>query len=186
MTDELNNNEQGQEEVETVTLTQEELNALLQQEGDRRVTQALDKQKKKTEAKLKEAEKLAKMSAEEKYAYELEQRELAIEAKERELALAENKNVASKILAEKGISLDLVDFVLAEDAETMNENINKLDKAFKKSVKDEVTKRIGSNVPKKSEVEPTTLTKEQFNKLSLAELQKLRNEDPEIFESFSN
>jgi hypothetical protein len=185
MEDLENTNEQGQE-VETVTMTKEELNALLQKEGDRRVTSALEKQKKKNDAQLKEAEKLAKMDADQRYAYELEQREKAIEEKERELALAENRNVAGKILAEKGLSLDLVDFVVAEDAETMNNAINKLDRAFKKSVKEEVTKRIGSSVPKKSEVEPNTLTKEQFNKLSLAELQKLRNEDPDVFESLSN
>ena len=83
--EDLNNNiEQGQETEteETVTMTKEELNALLQKEGDRRVTQALDKQNKKNAEKLKEAEKLAKMSADEKYAYELEQREKAIVEKE--------------------------------------------------------------------------------------------------------
>ena len=183
MTDELNNNEQGQEEVETVTMTKEELDALLQREGDRRVTQALDKQKKKTEAKLKESEKLAKMSAEEKYEWELEQREKAIEEKERELALSENRNTASKILAEKGLSLDLVDFVVAETAEDMNEAINKLDKAFKRSVKAEVEKRLGGSSPKKAEVDSNNLTKEQFNKLSLAELQRLKNTEPEIYNS---
>ena len=182
--EDLENKEQGQEtETETVTMTKDELNALLQKEGDRRVTQALDKQNKKNAEKLKEAEKLAKMSADEKYAYELEQREKAIEAKEKELALAENRNVASKILADKGLSLELVDFVVAQDAETMNEAINKLDKAFKRSVKAEVEKRLGGSSPKKTEVDSNTLTKEQFNKLSLAELSRLSKEEPEIYNS---
>ena len=90
------------------------------------------------------------MNEQQKYEYELEQREKAIEEKEKALALAENKNEASKILAEKGLSLSLVDFVVAEDAETMNNNISLLDKAFKQSVKAEVEKRLGSSTPKKN------------------------------------
>ena len=43
----------------------------------------------------------------------------------------------------------LVDFVVAEDAETMNSNIRLLEKAFKDSVKREVEKRLGSSAPKK-------------------------------------
>lgn len=188
MTDELNNNTGAVEETETesVTMTKEELDALLQKEGDRRVSQALDKQKRKTEAKLKEAEKLAKMDADERYAYELEQREKAIEEKERELALAENRNVAGKILNEKGLSLDLVDFIVDTDADTMKSRIDLLDKAFKKSVKAEVERRMGGSSPKKTEVEPNTLTKEQFAKLSLAELQRLSKEDPDVYNSLAH
>ena len=187
MTENLENNTQGQEieTEETVTMTKEELDALLQREGDKRVTQALKKQEQKNNEKLREAQKLAKMSEDEKYQFELEQRERAIEEKEKQLALSENRNVASKILADKGLSLELVDFVVAEDAESMNEAINKLDKAFKRSVKAEVEKRLGGSSPKKTEVEPTTLTKEQFAKLSLAELQRLKNEDPEVYNSLA-
>ena len=188
MTENLENeNTQGQETEteETVTMTKEELNALLQKEGDRRVSSALKKQEQKNTEKLREAQKLAKMSEDEKYQYELEQRERAIEEKERQLALSENRNAASKILADKGLSLELVDFVVAEDAESMNEAINKLDKAFKRSVKAEVEKRLGGSSPKKTEVEPSTLTKEQFAKLSLAELQRLKNEDPEVYNSLA-
>ena len=184
MTENLeNNNEQVQDNPETVTMTKEELNALLQKEGDKRVTQALKKQEQKNTEKIREAEKLAKMNEEEKFQYELEQREKAIAAKEKELALAENKNVAGKILSDKGLSLDLVDFIVDEDADVMKSRIDLLDKAFKKSVKAEVEKRLGGSSPKKTQVEPNTLTKEQFNKLSLAELQKLMENEPELYNS---
>ena len=187
MTENLENNVQGQETEteETVTMTKEELDALLQREGDKRVTQALKKQEQKNNEKLREAQKLAKMSEDEKFQFELEQRERAIEEKEKQLALSENRNVASKILAEKGLSLDLVDFIVDEDADTMKSRIDLLDKAFKRSVKAEVEKRLGGSSPKKTEVEPTTLTKEQFAKLSLAELQRLKNEDPDIYNSLA-
>jgi len=177
-----NNNNEGQPK----TYTQEEVDALLQQESDRRVTAALKKQEQKNAEKLREAEKLAKMNEEQKYAYELEQREAAIAEKEKQLALAENKNEASKILAEKGLSLSLVDFVVAEDAETMNDNIQLLDKAFKQSVKEEVEKRLASKTPTKSLPLEKTMTKEQFSKLGYQELMELKTNNPEVYEQFIN
>ena len=172
-------------EAEGKTYTQAELDELLQKEGDRRVTEALKKAEKKNADKVKEAQKLAAMNEQQKYEYELEQREKAIEAKEKALALAENKNEASKILAEKGISLQLVDFVVAEDADTMNANIQLLDKAFKASVKAEVEKRLGSDSPKKNLPLDQTLTKEAFRKLTVMEQNKLAKENPELYKQLT-
>lgn len=77
--------------TETKTYTQEEVDALLQREGDKRVTEALKKVERKNADKVREAQKLAQMDSQQKYEYELEQREKAIEEKEKALALAENK-----------------------------------------------------------------------------------------------
>ena len=177
----LETNNQGQEKAteteEKLTFTQAELDALLQKEGDRRVSQAMKKQ----EGKLKEAQKLAKMSAEEKYVYELEQREKAIEEKERQLSLAENKAEAAKILAEKGISAELVSFVVTDDAETMNANIKLLEREFKKSVKSEVEKRLAGATPKKNLAEPEGMTKSDLMKMNVRDLQMFKNQNPEIF-----
>ena len=176
---------QVNEGQETKTYTQEEVDALLQQESDRRVTAALKKQEQKTAEKLKEAQKLAQMNEEQKYAYELEQREVAIAEKEKALALAENKNEASKILAEKGLSLSLVDFVVAEDAETMNDNIQLLDKAFKQSVKDEVERRLASKTPTKSLPMDKSLTKDDLHKMSYSQLMDLKRNNPEVYEQIT-
>ena len=167
------------------TYTQAEVDELLQRETDRRVTSALQKQQAKNDAKMKEAQKLAQMSEQQKYEYALEQREAAIAAKEKELALAENKAEASKILAEKGIDVALVDFVVAEDAETMNANINLLDKAFKKSIKAEVERRLAGNTPKKGLPVNKTITKDDFMKMSFTELMELKNENPELYNELS-
>ena len=172
--------------TEPKTYTQEEVDALLQKEADRRVTEALKKAERKNQEKVKEAQKLAQMNEQEKYQYELEQREKAIIEKEKALALAENKNEAGKILAEKGLSLSLVDFVVAEDAETMNKNISLLDKAFKQSVKLEVEKRLSSNTPKKNLPLDQTITKEQAKKMGIMERQKLLNENPELYNTLFN
>lgn len=163
------------------TYTQEEVDALLQKEGDRRVTEALKKAERKHADKEKEAAKLARMNAQEKYEYELEQRERAIFEKERELNLAENKNTASKILAEKDIDLGLVDFVVAEDAETMNENIKKVDKAIKASV----AKRLAGRSPQKAPDVNEAVTPERFAKMTLAEQNKLYHDDPELYQKLT-
>lgn len=173
-------------QTEEKTYTQAELDALLQQETDRRVTAALKKQQQKNEAKVKEAEKLAQMNEQEKYEYQLEQREKQIAEKERELALAENKNAASKILAEKGLSLSLVDFVVAEDADTMDTNIKLLEQAFNQSVKAEVEKRLASKAPRKSLPLDKPIGREEFLKMSTLELMELKESNPELYDSLKN
>ena len=176
-----NNNDEGAK-----TYTKEEVEALLQQETDRRVTAALKKQEAKNQKKLEEAKKLAQMDETQRFQYELEQREAAIAEKERELALAENKAEASKILATKGISPELVDFVVAETADEMNANISLLEKEFKKSVRAEVEKRLAGNAPKKGLGQNKTITKEDFMKMSYSELLELKEADPETYNAFVN
>lgn len=181
-------NEEGQSEyAETqeapTTYTQEEVDALIQKEADKRVSQAMKTAEAKREKAVREAQKVAAMNASEKFQYELEQREAAIAAKEKELALSENKNICSKILSEKGISLAFVDFVVAEEAEVMHSNIKVIEKAFKDSVKAEVEKRLGAKEPK-ANLGTGELTQAEFNKLTVSELAKLQVENPELFNKF--
>lgn len=178
-------NTEGQEQS-TKTYSQEEVDKLLQQETDRRVTSALKKQEAKTAEKIKESEKLARMNEQEKFQYELDQREKAIAAKEKELSLAENKNEASKILSEKGISLRLVDFVVDAEADVMNERIKLLDTEFKKSVKAEVEKRLSSTSPKRALNADEGVTVEQFKKMTIAQQNQLYHESPEVYKSIVN
>lgn len=172
----------GTEETKS-TYTQEEVEALLQKETDKRISEAMAKAERKKNAAVKEATKLAAMNEQEKYEYELKRREEAIVEKERALALSENKNEASKILAEKGISLSLVDFIVAEDAETMSANIALLDKAFKASVKAEVEKRISSTTPKKNLPLDGAITRDSIKKMSVGELNELYRNNPELYKS---
>ena len=167
------------------TYTQEEVNELLQREGDRRVTEAMKKAERKADARVKEAERLAKMNDEQKYQYELEQREKAIADKEKALALAENKAQASSILADRGISTKLVDMVVAEDADKMMDNINLLDAAFKASVKAEVEKRLASKTPKKNLPIDGTITREQFKAMPLSQQAQLYRDNPDLYHSLS-
>lgn len=176
---------QGEETMEKAgeakTYTQAEVDELLQREGDRRVSEALKKAERKTQAKVKEAERLAKMNDEQKYQYELEQREKAILDKERALSLAENKAEASSILVDRGISTKLVDMVVAEDADEMMERINLLEQAFKASVKAEVEKRLSSKTPKKNLPIDGTITRESFRKMPLSQQAELYKQNPDLY-----
>ena len=184
MAEELTKDTGSTEEVETEerVYTQAEVDELLQKETDRRVTSALRKQEQKNSEKLREAERLSKMSAEEQYRYELDKREAAIAEKERQLTLAENKNAASKILADKGLDLSLVDLVLADDADAMNANIKLLEKAFKASVKNEVENRLKSKSPTQTLDTSREYTKADMTKMSLKEMQELYKTQPELFQ----
>lgn len=172
----------AEESSEKITLTQAELDALIQKSGDKRVSQAL----KTAERKQREAEKLRGMNADDQREYNLSQREAAIAAKEVELARLENKSEGISILAEKGLDAKLIDFVLSDDAEEMYDKIKALDKAFKLSVKNEVEKRLASKVPTQSlPGELSSVTKEQFKKMNMLELTRLKNEQPELFEQLA-
>lgn len=163
------------------TFTEEEVNRLI----DQRVTQAIQTQQKKAEKKIAEATKLAQMNEAEKYEYQLQQREEAIIAKEKELVLATNRAAADKVLAERGIPLTLVDFVVAEDAETMKANIDALDTAFKEAVKGEIEKRLASKTPRQNMPTDTELTLDQFHKLSITELHALAETNPGLYNKLS-
>lgn len=163
------------------TYTETEIQSLI----DKRVTQALTTANKKSEARVKEAEKLANMNADEKYKYQLDQREKAIAEKEAALALAENKNTCIGILADKGIPVQLADFVVAEDADEMQTKITTLDRYFKIAVKAEVEKRLAGSNPKKNLPLDKQLDAKSFAKLPLSKQQELFNTNPELYKQLT-
>lgn len=168
------------------TYTEAEVQALLQQETDRRVSSALKKQKKEFESKQAEAEKLRDMDESQRKEYEYNQRLLQLEQKEKEFALAQNKLEATKVLANRELPIEFVDYVVAEDAETMMENINAFDMAFKAAVQDAVAKKIGSKSPKVGSVKQTGMTSEEFRKMSFTERTNLYKTNPELYERLKN
>lgn len=149
--------------------TAEELQMLLQKEGDRRVSEALKKADRKKDEAVKEAQRLAQMSEQEKFKYEIEQRESALKEREEKLTLAENKIEASKILAAKGLPISLVDFVVATNAETMATRIKDLESAFTEAVKVEVENRLKSNRP----IVGAQKQKVDYSKMCLEDIQAI-------------
>lgn len=162
------------------TYSEKELQSLV----DRRVTEALKTARSKFETEKKEAERLASMTAEERFQEELSKREKALEEREKQVALLENRNAASKVLAEKGISISLVDLVIADSAEDMKARIDTLEKEFNASVQKEIERRLAGNTPAKVTAKEG-ITKEDFNKMSLAQQQQLYNSNPDLYKALS-
>lgn len=174
------NNGTPEQEVteEKKTYTQEEVDKLLQQEGDRRISQY----QKTLEKRQREANKLSKMSAEERAEYELSERERQLEERENKLIISENKAACTAILVQKGLDTSLVDFVVDVDAETMNSKIKLLEKAFKASVKAEVERRLQGTSPKKNLAEPDSISKKDLMSMNVRELQAFKNQNPEAYQ----
>ena len=163
------------------TYTESEVQALLQREGDRRVTNALKKQQKEFETKQAEAEKLRAMDENQRKEYEYTQKLQELEKREREFTVAQNKLEATKVLANRELPIEFVDYIVAEDADTMMENINVFERAFKAAVADAVAKKIASPAPKGGSVKQTGMTKEEFRKLSVAQQSELFRTNPELY-----
>ena len=176
--------EQTQEQ-ETKTYTQEEVDKLLQQETDRRVTSALQKQQRKFDAEKAEAEKLRDMDEAQKKEYEFNKRVAELEKREKEFALMENKVSATKVLGDRGLPIQFVDYIVADDAETMMININNFEKAWKAALADAVNARLAQPAPKGSTVTQTGLTKEQFQKMSISQQAELYKTNPELYKTLT-
>lgn len=184
-----NTNDKGMENTQTPnegaetpkTYTEEEVRALLQQEGDRRVSQALNKQRKELEKKQAEAEKLRDMDENQRREYEYNKKVAELEQKEREFAIAQNKLEASKVLANRGLPVQFVDYIVADDADTMMANIDTFEKAFKSAVADAVAIRISQPTPKSGSATQTGITKEQFRKLNLAQQAEIYKTNPTLY-----
>lgn len=157
----------------------------LQSYADKRVTEALKTAKSKFEAEKKEAERLASMTAEERFTEELNKRESELAERERQVTLLENKAAAASALNEKGISISLVDLVLADTAEEMKTKIDTLEKEFNASVQAEIEKRLKGATPK-SVSSTGEISKEDIKKMSLAEQQAFFNSHPEEYRKIYN
>ena len=176
--------ETGEVAVEK-TYTESEVQALLQREGDRRVSSALKKQQKEFERQTAEADKLRDMDESQRKEYEYTQRLQELENKEREFAIAQNKLEATKVMANRELPIEFVDYIVAEDAETMMENITTFERAFKSAVADAVAKKIASPAPKTGSAKLTGMTKEEFRKLSVAQQTEIFRSNPELYKQMT-
>jgi hypothetical protein len=159
------------------TYTEAEVKELLQKEGDRRVTEAQKKFERKQADREREAAKLSRMDDIERERYENEKRAAELDEREAKLRRDENRAAASNILAKDQIDLAGVDLVVDGDAEVMNERI----KLLRKVVATAKAQMLAGNSPKKAPEQTEGITKEMFNKMTLAEQQHLFDTDRELY-----
>lgn len=162
---------------ETKTYTEEEVLKLIQSESDRRVTEALRTQQKKHDKELS----LSKLDGSEREKAEAQNRIAELEEKLAAYEIEKNKSELKSVLASRGLSAEFADIVKINDnIEESQANIDKLDKLFKKAVQLEIEKRLAGNAPK-GNTGTAELTKESAKKMSLADMNKLAQNDPDKF-----
>ena len=184
----MENNQQGQgaennpsSEPEAKTYTQEEVLRLLQSESDKRVNQALAKQKKEYEKKLS----LSSLDEQQRKDAEAQMRIEELQSQLAQFQIEKNKSELKSVLGSRGLSAEFADIIsIGEDITEAQTNIDTLDRLFKAAVKAEVEKRLAGNTPKGNSSSTGELTKEAVKKMSMAELNKLAIEQPEIFSKF--
>lgn len=179
-----NTGNQGQTQTEEPkTYTQEEVLALLQSETDKRVSQALKTQQKKYEKQLS----LSKLDGDERAKAEKDNRIAELEEQLKEFTIERNKSELKSVLSTRGLSAEFADILnIGDDITAAQANIDKLDKLFKAAVKAEVEKRLAGNTPKGNGAGTAEITKETAKKMSMAELDKLARENPELFAKLFN
>ena len=186
MTEDINNTTtttETDEAQEQETYTKEELLALIQSESDRRVTQALDTQRKKYEKQLS----LSKLDGEEREKAEKDSRIAELEEQLAAFQIEKNKSELKSVLSSRGLSAEFADILsISDDIAASQANIDKLDKLFKAAVKAEVEKRLAGNTPPGGKNGDKEITKETAKKMSMAELNELASTNPELFAQLFN
>ena len=163
--------------------TDKEFKSFLDSEKDKHADKVLKTFKANNLEKLIEAEVLKRTgkteTPEQKAIREL-QEQLANMGKEKEKAerIAKYKDV----LVKKKIPSQLSDFILGEDDDITDANINIFEDAMKTYVESKVKERLKDSKytpPKSGEKK---MTRDEFNKLTLVEKQKLYDDNPNILD----
>ena len=149
--------EEGAQQEEVKTYTQDEVLALIQSEADKRVSQALKTQQKKYEKQLS----LSKLDGDEREKAEKDNRIAELEEQLAKFEIERNKSELKSVLASRGLSAEFADIInITDDIEASQANIDKLDKLFKAAVKAEVERRLAGNAPKGNGANAAEITKE--------------------------
>lgn len=164
------------------TYTEEEVMRLIQAESDRRTNQALAKQKKEYEKKLS----LSSLDEQQRKEAEAQMKIEELQAQLAQFQIEKNRSELKSVLSSRGLSAEFADIInITDDIEASQSAIDKLDKLFKSAVKAEVEKRLAGNAPKgNGNGNPAEITEETVKKMSMAELTKLAETQPEVFAKF--
>ena len=174
----VNENENNENQQETKTYSAEEVAKLIQAEADRRTNQALAKQKKEYEKKLS----LSSLDEQQRKEAEAQMKIEELQSQLAAFQIEKNKSELKSIMASRGLDVRLADIInITDDLEESQQNIETLDRIFKECVKTEVEKRLAGNSPKGSGGQSQPMTKEDFLKLPMHEMQRLMDSNKEFY-----
>lgn len=141
-----NNNEGSKGNQEnTITMTQEQLNAMF----DKKYAQWKKKSEKEMQEKAKEveeAEKLKAMSEAERQQAEMKKQLDEFNKMKSEMAREKLLNQTSKELSTRNLPIEFSEFVMAGDSETTMERLNTFNEKFTSAVKKEVDKQVNERL----------------------------------------
>lgn len=181
MEENINNNTETQE-TETKTYTEDEVLALIQSETDKRVSQALNTQKKKYEKQIS----LSKLDDEAREKAEKDDRIAELEQKLAQMTIESNRSELKSTLAARGLDPRFADLLnITDNTEDNQKVISDFDKIWKAAINTEIEKRISSNSPKHNSTSPSEMTKESYNKMSLSEQSSYIQAHPEFKQTIS-
>lgn len=177
------------EEEEVKTFTEEEVAKLVQAESDRRVTKALEKKqsewKEQFQAQLEEEKRLASLSEEEKWKEQFEAERQKFEQERLEFQKAQMRASVLETLSKESLPTQMADFLLSQDEETTQENINKFKEVWTEALSQEVQNRLKGTTPARAS-KPTLgasdITKEDFKKMGYKQRVELQESNPELYQ----
>ena len=139
-----NETKEGQED-KTITMTQEQLNAMF----DKKYAQWKKKSEKEMQEKAKEveeAEKLKRMSEQERQQAEIKKQLDEFNKMKSEMAREKLLNQTAKELSTRNLPIEFSEFVMAEDSEKTMERLNTFNEKFTTAVQKEVDKQVNARL----------------------------------------
>lgn len=167
--------------TQTQTYTLEDVQKLIQSETDRRVTQALAKQRREYEKKLS----LSGLDEQQRALAERDQQIEELKEQLREANAIRVKADLERTLTARGLPAGFADLIdIGSDPQEAQKKVDMLDKAFRSSVEEAVKAKLTGSAPGKGK--PSAgMTREEFNKLSLSEMQSMARDNPELYQSMT-
>lgn len=162
---------------EIKTYTMEEVNQMINKEKG----SALAKQKKEYEKKIS----LSGLDEASRTQAEKDNRIQELEEQLKEFQIVQNKNEIIKTLSARSLSPQFADLIaIDDDIEAAQKRIESLDALFKKSVQEEVKRRLASPSPKVGVVDGD-VTLDNFRKMSLKQRQDLYTSNPDLYKKLT-
>ena len=109
-----------------------------------------DMLKKREAAARKEAERLSKLSDEERQKAEIENGRKELEIKEKELQRKELMLEMTKVLAERKIPVQFMEYLIADDNESTLDRIKTFEREYKSAIETAVTEKLKGKAPSSS------------------------------------
>ena len=106
-----------------------------------------DVYKKEIERQKKEAERLSKLSDEERQKAEIENSRRELEIKEQELQRKELMLDMTKVLADRKIPVQFMEYLIAEDNDSTLERIKTFEKEYRAAIEAAVNEKLKGKVP---------------------------------------